>query len=69
MNETSVGFLMIAIGIVTIIGAALNWRIVSHSGKLLNRLLGNTIARAIYGAVGLVLIALGVMRLFAIPQI
>ena len=62
MNDTVTGSIMIAIGIVAIIGAALNWRIVSHSGKLLNRIFGDSIARAIYAAVGLVLVALGASR-------
>jgi small neutral amino acid transporter SnatA (MarC family) len=62
MNATVTGSIMIAIGIVAIIGAALNWRIVSHSGKLLNRIFGDSIARAIYAAVGFVLVALGASR-------
>lgn len=66
MNDTVVGFLLIAIGVLAIIGAALDWRIVSHSGKLLNRLLGDTIARVIYAAVGLVLVVLGLMRLLSL---
>lgn len=66
MNNTVVGFLLIAIGVLAIIGAALDWRIVSHSGKLLNRLLGDTIARVIYAAVGLVLVVLGLMRLLSL---
>jgi len=66
MNETVVpGLVLIAIGVLTIIGAALDWRIVSHSGKLLNRIFGDMIARAIYGAIGIVLIALGIGRLVA----
>jgi len=65
MSETVYGFVLIAIGIVALVGAALNWRIVSNSGKLLNRLLGDIIARVIYGAVGIVLIALGIGRLVA----
>jgi len=66
MNDTLTGFVLIAIGVVAIIGAALNWRIVSHPGRLLNRLLGDTVARAVYGAAGLVLLALGVNRLLAV---
>ena len=62
MNEIQVGLLMIAIGILVIIGAALNWRIVSHSGKLLNRILGDTIARAVYAAMGLLLVIMGAVR-------
>jgi len=66
MNDTLTGFVLIAIGVVAIIGAALNWRIVSHPGRLLNRLLGDTVARAVYGAAGLVLLALGLNRLLAV---
>jgi len=66
MNETVVpGLVLVATGVLTIIGAALDWRIVSHSGKLLNRIFGYMIARAIYGAIGIVLIALGIGRLVA----
>jgi uncharacterized membrane protein YidH (DUF202 family) len=65
MSDMVTGFVMIAIGIVAVIGAALNWRIVSRSGKLLNLLLGDSVARAVYAAVGLVLVALGVVRLVA----
>ena len=57
------GFVLIFVGLLAVLGAALNWRIVSHSGKLFNRLLGDTAARAIYAAVGVVLIVLGSMRL------
>ena len=66
MSDMATQFIMIAIGLVAILGAALNWRIVTHSGRLLNRLLGDTIARAVYVAVGLVLVALGVWRLLAL---
>ena len=66
MNDTLTGFVLIAIGVVAMIGAALNWRIVSHPGRLLNRLLGDTVARAVYGAAGLVLLALGLNRLLAV---
>ena len=66
MNDTQVGLVMIAIGILAILGAALNWRIVSHSGKLLNRIFGDTIARAVYAAVGLVLVALGVGQVLTV---
>ena len=57
------GIVLIASGFLALVGAALNWRIVSRSGKLLNRLLGDTVARAIYAAVGLVLLVLGVGQL------
>jgi len=64
-SDTFAGIVIVASGALALIGAALDWRIVSHSGKLLNRLLGDTIARAIYGVVGVVLIALGVGQLLA----
>jgi len=61
-GETS-GIVLIVIGLLAILGAALNWRIVNNPGKLFNRLLGDTAARGIYAAVGVVLIVLGAMRL------
>jgi len=57
---------LIVTGVLAVIGAALNWRIVSHSGKLLNRFLGDKAARAIYSAIGVLLIVLGVMQMFEI---
>ena len=66
MNETVVpGLILVAIGVVTIICATLDWRIVNRSGKLLNRIFGDMVARAIYGAVGTVLIVLRIGRLVA----
>lgn len=62
-DSTIVGLLFIAIGIVTMVGAALNWYIVSHPGKLINRILGNTTARIIYFIVGIFLFVIGVGRL------
>jgi small neutral amino acid transporter SnatA (MarC family) len=63
MSNAISSTIMIAIGFLALLGAVLNWRIVSHSGRILNRLLGDTVARAVYGVVGLVLIVLGGMRL------
>jgi small neutral amino acid transporter SnatA (MarC family) len=63
MSNAISSTILIAIGFLALLGAALNWRIVSHSGRILNRLLGDTVARAVYGVVGLVLIVLGGMRL------
>ena len=62
-NPAVIGLLFIAIGVLIMIGAALNWRIVSHSGKLLNRILGDTAARFVYFAVGIFLFVVGVGRL------
>ena len=50
---------MMAFGLLAMIGAALNWRIVSRSGKLLNLVLGDTVARVIYFLVGVIIFVLG----------
>lgn len=42
------------------LGSALNWRIVTHSGKLFNRLLGDRIARVIYFGVGIFVFVKGI---------
>ena len=57
------GFSLIAIGLLALLGAAFNWSIVNRSGKILNRLLGDGVARMIYAATGAVLILLGAARL------
>jgi uncharacterized membrane protein YuzA (DUF378 family) len=62
-DPTIIGLLFIAIGVLIMIGAVLNWRIVSHSGKLLNRILGDTVARVVYFVVGIFLLLVGVGRL------
>lgn len=46
------------------IGTALNWRIVTHPGKLLNILFGDWIARIIYFILGICLAILGIGQLF-----
>jgi len=63
MSDTSVGLLLIAIGILTMIGTVRNWRIVTHSGKLFNILFGDKAARAIYFIVGAALFVLGIGEL------
>ena len=50
---------MMAFGLLAMIGAALNWRIVSRSGKFLNMVLGDTVARVIYFLVGVIIFVLG----------
>ena len=42
------------------VGSAMNWRVVTHSGKLFNMIFGDRIARGIYFLVGAFLFALGV---------
>ncbi len=66
MNNTISGAVLILIGLLSILGAALNWAIIMRPGKLFNRLVGEKAARPIYVAIGLVLIVWGVGRLIGI---
>ena len=66
MTETTSGIVLILIGLMIVIGSALNWRLVTRSGKLLNMLLGDTIARAIYIIVGILLILMGLSMLIGL---
>ena len=54
---------MIVLGILVMLGSALNWRIVSRSGKLLNMILGDTAARVVYFIVGIAFVLLGLNQL------
>ena len=60
MSETGIGILLLLIGVLAMIGSALNWRIVTRSGKLVNRLFGDTAARVIYFIAGFVLFIMGI---------
>ncbi len=62
MNNTIVGSVLVAVGLLCILGAALNWSIIMRPGKLFNRLAGQGIARVVYIAIGFVLIVLGALR-------
>ena len=62
MDSILAGYLMIALGILAMLGSALNWRMVSRSGKLLNMLLGDVAARVVYFLVGLAFVFLGLNR-------
>ena len=42
------------------LGSVLNWRIVTHSGKLFNMILGDKVARVIYFAVGMFVFVKGI---------
>lgn len=55
-----VGLIMIAVGVLAMLGAVLNWSIVTRSGKLLNMVLGDTVARIIYFGVGAFLFLKGI---------
>jgi hypothetical protein len=63
MTDTISGVVIILIGLLAIIGAALNWRLVTRPRRLLNMVLGDTVARTIYMIVGVLLVILGVGRL------
>lgn len=47
-NPTVTGFIFVAIGVLMMAGAALDWGIVSRPGKLLNRIFGDSVARIIF---------------------
>jgi hypothetical protein len=59
-STTTVGLILIVAGILAMFGSALNWRIVTHPGKLFNRLLGDKIARVIYFGVGIFVFVKGI---------
>jgi hypothetical protein len=63
VNPGVTGFIFVAMGGLIMIGAALNWGIVSRPGKLLNRIFGDMIARTIYFVAGIFLFAVGLGRL------
>jgi small neutral amino acid transporter SnatA (MarC family) len=59
MDKATSGLILIGIGVLSILGALLNWRIVVGSGKLIPRLLGPTGAKIFMIIVGVALIGLG----------
>jgi hypothetical protein len=66
MTNTSVGLILAMVGLLSMIGTGLNWRIVTHPGRILNRIFGDTIARAIYMIVGIALFVLGMGQVFGL---
>lgn len=62
MNSTLTSLLFVAIGVLIMVGAALDWGIVSRPGKLLNRIFGDTVARILYFAAGIFLFVIGIGR-------
>lgn len=66
MNSTIIGFALIAVGVLTMVGAALNWGIVARPGKLINLIFGDTIARVIYFVGGGLVFSARVGRLIGI---
>jgi len=66
MNSIVPGIALIAIGLLTLLGATFNWWIIMRPSRLFNRILGETVARIIYIIVGLLLILFGIGRLAGI---
>jgi hypothetical protein len=60
MDSTIAGSILIAVGALAMLGAVLNWRIVTRSGKLLNMMLGDTVARVLYFGVGIFMFIKGI---------
>ena len=63
MDASLTGLIFLAMGILIMVGAALNWGIVTRPGKLLNRIFGDTVARIIYFVAGIFLFVVGIGRL------
>lgn len=54
------GMILIVVSVLIMLGAALNWRIVSRPGKLFNMVLGDKAARVVYFGVGVFLFVKGI---------
>jgi hypothetical protein len=63
INQTVTALIFVAMGVLIMVGAALDWGIVSRPGKLLNRIFGDLVARIIYFISGIFLFAVGLERL------
>ena len=66
MNSTVSGAILIVIGLLAMIGAALNWRFISRSRKLINLVFGESVARIIYFVLGVLLFIVGIGRLIGV---
>lgn len=60
MSSTTSGFVLLAIGVVAMLGAVFNWWIITRSRRLFNMLLADTAARVIYFVVGVFLFIRGI---------
>lgn len=69
MSSTVVGVLLIAVGVLIMLGAAFNWRIITRGRKLFNLLFGDTVARIIYFVAGLFIFIMGIGRLIGVNWI
>ncbi len=61
MDQTVSGMLILSIGVLSIVGAVLNWRMVVGPGKLIPRLLGPAGAKIFMILLGLGLIVFGIL--------
>jgi hypothetical protein len=66
MSNTVSAVVLILLGLLIILGSALNWWIIMRPGRLFNRLVGEKVARPIYIAIGFVLTVIGIGRLAGI---
>lgn len=66
MSATTAGLIVSVIGVLVMVGAALNWRVVTHPGKLLNMIFGDRIARIIAFLVGLYIFVLGIGQILGL---
>jgi len=60
MDQTTGGIIVICVGLLSILGALLNWRIVVGPGKLIPRLLGPTGAKIFIILLGLGFVGYGI---------
>jgi len=66
MSPNTSGLLLIAVGVLLMLGAAFNWRIVTSSRRLFNRIFGDLVARVIYFVAGTFIFIMGIGRLLGI---
>ena len=60
MTPTVSGIVLVAIGALAMLGAALNWWIITRSRRLFNMLLGDQAARILYFIIGALLFLRGI---------
>ena len=66
MNTSVVGTLLIVVGVLMMLGAALNWRFVTRGRKLFNLIFGDAVARIIYFVAGIFIFIMGIGRLIGV---
>jgi hypothetical protein len=59
LNVAVKGWIFIGMSVIAMLGAVLDWNIVSRPGKFLNLILGDTVARVIYLLAGVFLFVVG----------